>query len=233
MPKLTPRRINRYVKPPVLGLMLAPSIWLIVHCGRLLLGGALPPDLGFNPIEYINRFTGDWTLNYLLLGLCLTPLSDMTGSMKPLQFRRMVGLVAFYYACLHMLSYVALDQWFDWAAIWRDILKRPYILIGSAAILTLIPLAATSTQKAIKKMGAKRWKQLHRLVYAAGILGVAHYIVLAKGNPIQPWIYAAILAFLLGYRLYLAYRKSVKRRTRLAEQREQAARGGLAEPYRA
>ncbi len=183
----------RLGKPLVFTLSLGPLAWLIWL--------TFDNGLGANPIEFINRYLGEWALNFLLLSLALSPVSRLPRMRKAVSYRRMIGLFAFFYVCMHLSSYVILDQFFDWVAIWKDIVKRIYITLGMGAVLMLIPLAVTSTNKAIKRLGAKRWKTLHRLVYPAAILAVVHYIMMVKADLREPLIYAAILAVLLGLRL--------------------------------
>jgi len=156
--------------------------------------------LGANPIETITHATGDWTLRFLLITLAVTPLRKLTGWHWLIRLRRMLGLYAFFYASLHFLTYVVLDQFFDGWAIVLDVLKRPYITVGFAAFVLLIPLAATSTNGMIKRLGGRRWQALHRSVYAIAIFGVIHYWWLVKSNLTEPILYALILAGLLGIR---------------------------------
>jgi len=164
------------------------------------IGWALSMDqLGANPIEEVIHQTGDWTLRFLLLTLALTPLRMLTSSGKWLQLRRMIGLYAFFYATLHLLAYVVLDQFFDWSGIVKDIIKHPYITVGFLAWLLLIPLAVTSTKGMMKRLG-RRWKLLHRLVYLIAILGVIHFTWLVKADYREPLIYGLILSVLLGLR---------------------------------
>ncbi|WP_424205345.1 sulfite oxidase heme-binding subunit YedZ [Sulfuricaulis sp.] len=163
---------------------------------------ALNNDLGANPIETINRYTGDWVLRFLLVTLAVTPLRRLFGWNALLRYRRMLGLFAFFYACLHFLSYAWLDQYFVLADIIKDVAKRPYITVGFACLLMLIPLAATSTNAMIRRLGARRWQALHRLVYLVGVGGVVHYLWLVKSDLREPLIYGAILAALLGFRLW-------------------------------
>ncbi len=165
----------------------------------LLIWNLFQDNLGANPIEEVIHQTGDWTLRFLLITLSLTPLRQLTGSGTWIQFRRMMGLYAFFYACLHLLSYVVLDQFFDWPAIIRDIIKHPYITVGFAAWLLLIPLALTSTKGMMRRLG-RRWKSLHRLVYLIGILGVIHFAWLVKADYREPIIYGLILCLLLSMR---------------------------------
>lgn len=167
--------------------------------GRLLWLGATG-GLGANPIEFITRSTGTWTLVGLLLTLSVTPLRRLTGWSALLRHRRTLGLFAFFYASLHFITYTWLDQFFDLASVARDIAKRPFITLGFAAFVLLIPLALTSTQRMMKKMG-RRWQQLHRLVYGIALLGVLHYLWLVKRDLTQPLLYGGILLVLLAARL--------------------------------
>ena len=174
-------------------LCLMPLLWLAYS--------AFSHTLGANPIEAITRTLGDWALRFLLIVLAVTPLRRLPGLGALARLRRMLGLYAFFYALLHLLGYVVLDQFFDWAAIGADILKRPYITIGMAAFALLVPLAATSTDRMIRRLGGHRWRQLHRLVYLAAALGVVHYYLLVKADTREPIIYGVTLALLLGLRL--------------------------------
>jgi len=156
---------------------------------------------GPNPIEYLTHVTGEWGLRFLLLSLVMTPLRWMTKSLVPTRFRRMIGLFAFFYVALHFTVYLVLDQQLDVGAIVDDLFKRTYIIAGFVSLLVLVPLALTSTKGMMRRLG-KRWKSLHRWVYVASIAAVLHYIWLAKGDQIEPLIYAAVLAVLLGARLW-------------------------------
>ena len=164
--------------------------------------------LGANPIELITRSTGTWTLTFLMITLAVTPLRRMTGWHWLLKLRRMLGLFAFFYACLHFTTYIWFDQFFDWPAIWKDILKRRFIWIGFSAFVMLIPLALTSNNAAVRRLGAPAWQRLHRLVYVIAICGVIHYWWLVKKDVTQPMIYAGVLAALLGYRIGAAIIRS-------------------------
>ena len=167
-----------------------------------LIHGALSDGLGANPIEFITHQTGTWTFNFLLVTLCVTPLRSLTGLHWLQRLRRMLGLFVFFYGLLHFTTYVWLDQFFDLQAIARDILKRPFVTVGFAAFLLLIPLAATSSNWAIRQLGGKRWQALHRSVYLIGMLATIHYFWLVKITAIvYPLIYAALLAVLLGWRV--------------------------------
>lgn len=157
--------------------------------------------LGADPLNVLERALGEWALRFLILGLTITPLRQVFG-INLLRYRRAVGLLAFYYAGLHLLTYVVLDQGLDWAAIWKDILKRPYITIGMLSFLLLVPLAATSNNASIRRLGSEAWGRLHKLVYVAAAGAAVHYVLLVKSWPKEPLIYAAIVAGLLGYRLF-------------------------------
>jgi len=187
------RKISWLIKPALFALALVP-LAILIHRG-------IDNDLGANPVETINRFTGDWVLRFLLITLAITPLRRLSGWNVLLRFRRMAGLFAFFYVSLHFLSYAWLDQSFVLADIGKDVAKRPYITVGFACFLMLMPLAATSTQGMIRRLGARRWQRLHRLVYLIGIGGIVHFLWLVKSDITQPLIYGAILALLLGFRL--------------------------------
>ena len=182
-----------YLKPTAFVTCLIPF-------GQLLYR-AYTSDLGANPIETITRFTGSWSLLILLASLAVTPLRRLTGWNELIRYRRMLGLFAFSYAALHFATYMILDLYFDFSAIAKDILKRPYITVGFTALVLMIPLAITSTSAMIRRLG-KRWQQLHYLVYAIGILGVVHFYWLVKSDITRPAQYGLVLALLLGFRLY-------------------------------
>jgi sulfoxide reductase heme-binding subunit YedZ len=170
--------------------------------------------LGANPIEFITRSTGTWTLVLLLATLAVTPLRKVLGWTWLVRMRRMLGLYAFFYAALHFTIYLWLDQFFDLASIVKDIAKRPFITMGFSAFVLMIPLALTSTNAMVRRLGGKRWQQLHRLVYAIACCAVIHYWWLVKRDITQPLIYAVVLAVLLGVRaVYFARSKRVPRVT--------------------
>jgi len=158
-------------------------------------------QLGANPIEEITHRTGDWTLRLLLITLAVTPARRLFGWGWPLRVRRMLGLFTFFYASLHLLTYFVLDQFFDWDEIFKDIIKRPYITIGFSAFVLLVPLAITSTNGMMRRLG-KRWGQLHQLVYIIAVFGVLHYLWLVKADYLLPLIHAAILLTLLLVRAW-------------------------------
>ncbi|MDK2122512.1 sulfoxide reductase heme-binding subunit YedZ [Chitinimonas sp. DQS-5] len=166
-----------------------------------------------NPIEFLTRSTGTWTLVLLLITLSLTPLRRLTGTVWPLRLRRMMGLFAFFYASLHFTTYLWLDQFFDLAAILRDIRKRPFITVGFMAFVLLLPLAATSTDRMLRRL-KRNWQRLHYAVYPIAILAIVHYWWLVKRDLTQPMVYGSILAVLLGIRLWWkwqTWRRSVAR----------------------
>jgi methionine sulfoxide reductase heme-binding subunit len=188
--------LRREAKPLLFIAALLPVVWLFY--------GAYANLLGANPAEKLIRATGDWTLRFLCLTLAVTPLRHITGWHALARLRRMLGLFTFFYGCLHFLGFAWLDQGFDLAAIIKDINKRPFILVGTAALLSMLPLAATSFNGAIKALGAKRWQALHRLVYATALLGVLHFFWMRAGkrNFGEVAIYAAIIGVLLGWRVW-------------------------------
>jgi sulfoxide reductase heme-binding subunit YedZ len=181
----------------------SPKVWVFGLCllplARLIVLGATG-GLGANPIESVTRSTGTWALVGLLVTLAVTPLRRLTGQGGLLRYRRMLGLFAFFYACLHFVTYLWLDQFFDLAAIARDIAKRPFITVGFAAFVLLVPLAATSNHAMMRRLG-RRWQRLHRLVYLIAVLGVVHYLWLVKKDITQPLVYGGVLAVLLAMRL--------------------------------
>ena len=167
----------------------------------LLAWDAYHHRLGTNPQEFVLHTTGTLTLVFLLLSLAVTPLRKVLGLPWMVQFRRMMGLYAFFYGCLHLLSYTWFDKGFAIRAIVEDTLKRPFIFVGMFAFLVMIPLAVTSTTKMIKRLGGRRWNRLHKLVFAAAIAGVLHYYLLVKIDVRLPLAFAAALAVLLTYRV--------------------------------
>jgi sulfoxide reductase heme-binding subunit YedZ len=186
-------RLSFAIKPALFLLCLVPLVrlvWLGFHDG-----------LGANPIEFITRSTGTWTLNFLLITLCVTPLRKLLNRPVLLRYRRMLGLFAFFYAVLHFITYIWLDQFFDWQAILKDIAKRPFITLGFSAFILLIPLAATSPKAVMKRMG-KHWQTLHRAIYLIAVLGVLHYLWLVKKDVTMPLIYIVLLTILLALRKF-------------------------------
>lgn len=185
------------------GIVLLKAVVFLACLGPLaaLLWKYHADDLGANPIEVITHATGDWILRFLLITLAITPLRKLTRQPWLIRFRRMLGLFAFFYACLHFTTYIWLDQFFDWANMVKDVGKRPFITVGFTGFVLLIPLAVTSTAWAVRKMGGRRWQWLHRLIYVSATAGVIHYLWLVKKDITLPVVYGAILAVLLLYRL--------------------------------
>lgn len=159
--------------------------------------------LGANPIEVITHSTGDWLLRFLLITLAVTPVRKLTGQLWLIRYRRMLGLFAFFYGVLHFLTYIWLDKFFDLHEMLADIAKRRFITVGLAGFVLLIPLALTSTTGWIRRLGGKRWQNLHRLIYFSAIAGVIHYYWLVKADVRKPLEYAFMLSLLLGYRLWV------------------------------
>jgi sulfoxide reductase heme-binding subunit YedZ len=186
---------HRWAKPLVFALCLLPLSWLLSRVAQ--------DQLGANPQEALIRATGDWALRFLVIVLAVTPLRELSGLSALARYRRMLGLFMYFYALLHFLSYSGFDMGFDVADIVIDIVKRPFILVGSLALLLLTPLAATSFNAAIRTLGAKRWQRLHRLVYAVAGLAVLHFFWMRAGKNdfAEVAVYAALLALLLGWRL--------------------------------
>lgn len=186
------KRIAR-LKGLVFGVSLLPLFWLVY--------ALLSDQLGANPIEAITRDTGLWALRFIMLTLLISPLRKLTGINEFIRFRRMLGLFAFFYASVHMLLYLGLDQFFDVQEIWLDIIKRPFITVGFISFLLLIPLTITSTDKMIKRLGGRRWKKLHYLIYLIVVLSCLHFYMLVKQDKTEPLIYLFIVMLLLGFRV--------------------------------
>jgi sulfoxide reductase heme-binding subunit YedZ len=184
---------RRWIKIPVFLLCLAPFLrlaWLFWQ-----------QDLGPNPLETITHFTGDWAIRLIVATLAITPLRKLLQLPDLIRFRRMIGLFAFFYGCLHLLIYLYFDRLFVFSSILRDVAKRPFITMGMAAFLLMLPLAVTSTKGWIRRMGGKRWQALHRLVYGSAIAAVIHYYWLVKSDVRLPLLYGALVAILLLYRV--------------------------------
>jgi sulfoxide reductase heme-binding subunit YedZ len=186
---------HRWAKPLVFALCLLPLSWLLYL--------VVQDQLGANPQEALIRATGDWALRFLVIVLAVTPLRELSGLSALARYRRMLGVFMYFYALLHFLSYSGFDMGFDVADIFNDIVKRPFILVGSLALLLLTPLAATSFNAAIRAVGAQRWQRLHRLVYAVAGLAILHFFWMRAGKNdfAEVLVYAGILALLLGWRL--------------------------------
>ncbi len=189
------------------------AVWgVCLYPVALLLYQFQTDNLGANPIEHVTRTLGIWTLRILLASLAMTPLRILFGISWPIAFRRLLGLFAFFCVCLHFSVWIVLDHFFDWPRMGADILKRPYITVGMLALTLLTPLAVTSTAGMVKRLGGLAWRRLHRLVYVAGVLGALHFLWLAKKGRNEPFVYAGVLALLLGVRLMDWARRASKRR---------------------
>ena len=190
-------------------LKIAVFVLALLPLARLVAGVVVFPEwLGANPAEFITRATGDWTLRFLLITLAVTPLRKLSGWGWLLRFRRMLGLFTFFYGVVHLASYVSFDHVFEVGEIIKDIIKRPFISVGFGALLLMLPLAITSTNAMVRRLGAARWLKLHRLIYVIGPLGVLHFWWMVKRDLTEPIMYALVLALLLGYRLVLKLRES-------------------------
>jgi sulfoxide reductase heme-binding subunit YedZ len=202
-------RARRYAKPVVFLLCLWPAAWLAAGLVALQAGdasGAAARALGVNPVETVQDTLGIWGLRFLLATLAITPLRVIGGWTWMQAFRRMLGLFAFFYVALHFLWYLFVDQAFDWQQLLADVVKRPYVTAGFTAFLLLVPLAVTSTRRAMRRLG-RRWQTLHRLVYVAAILGCVHFWWQVKADIREPLVYAGILTVLLGWRLHRSRRR--------------------------
>jgi sulfoxide reductase heme-binding subunit YedZ len=200
-----------YTRTAIYWLGMTPAVWTFYL--------AVTDQLGADPMKTLERTLGLWALRFLIVTLAVTPLRRLGGP-NLLRYRRALGLLAFIYALMHLTVYVALDQGFDMTAILRDILKRPYITVGMAAFAILVPLAVTSNNAMIRRLGAEAWNRLHKWIYAAAALGAIHFVMVVKSWPAEPLIYAAIVAGLLAFRLFPERRK--RRRVRDAAAPERA-----------
>lgn len=205
--------IRRVIKPVVFLACLGPLAWLVY--------GAFTDGLGVNPVEMITNTTGIWTLRFIALSLAITPLRWLTKWNPVILLRRMLGLFGFFYGTLHFMTYFVLDQSLMFDGLWEDIVKRPYITVGFTAFTLLIPLALTSTQGWIRRLGGRRWNLLHKLVYISAVLGVLHYWWKVKVDVSSPALYATIVAVLLGARLLRSLQQrnaaSLPRKTTVVE----------------
>ena len=184
---------NKWMKIPVFLLCLMPA--------GLLAWAGFHDGLGANPVEFIQHSTGDWTLRFLIITLAVTPARKLLGLPALIRYRRMLGLFAFFYICLHFTTYIWLDQSFDLHSMWLDVAKRKYITIGFLGFVLMIPLAITSTRGWIRRLGGKRWQWLHRAIYISAIAGVIHYAWLVKSDERKPLQYAVLVGILLLYRI--------------------------------
>ena len=189
----------RWIKPPVFMLCLAPLAWLALRAYR--------HGLGANPLEFVTHATGDWTIRFLVITLAVTPLRRLLGFPQLIGLRRMLGLFAFFYGGLHLLTYVWFDKFFDVHEMVKDVAKRPFITAGFTALMLMVPLAVTSTAGWIRRLGGRRWQALHRLVYASAVAAVVHYYWLVKSDVRLPLFYGTLVAILLGSRAAVALKK--------------------------
>ena len=196
------RRARVLLKAAVWAACLAPLAELLYR--------AATGDLSANPISFITNWLGDWTLRLLLTCLAMTPLRLVSGWSWPVTLRRLLGLFTFFYATLHFSVWLVLDHFFNWREMGADILKRPYITAGMTALTLMIPLAATSTAAAVRKLGGRNWQRLHRLIYVIGVCGVLHYRWLAKKAIPDPYYYIAVLVLLLGIRGWFWTRRAAR-----------------------
>jgi len=210
---MTAERFVRYSKPAVFLACLVPM--------GLLVRKGVTGNLGANPIEVITHSTGDWTLIFLCITLAVTPLRRALGLPWLVRYRRMTGLFAFFHGCLHFMTYIWLDKFFDVHEMVKDVGKRPFITAGFTAFVLMLPLAATSTAGMIRRLGGRRWQLLHRLIYVSATAGVIHYYWLVKADVRLPLRYAAIVAFLLGCRLVMYFVDRRRQQARPMEHAEQ------------
>jgi sulfoxide reductase heme-binding subunit YedZ len=185
--------MNKWTKVVVFLLCLLP-VGILVWQG--------PGGWGANPTQFLEHATGDWILRFLAMTLAVTPISRIFGLKQLVRFRRMLGLFAFFYACLHFSIYIGLDQVLDFRGVWADVVKRPYITVGFTGFVLMIPLAVTSTAGMVRRMGFRRWQLLHRLIYVSAVAGVVHFYWLVKSDVHLPLLYAGIMAVLLGWRVF-------------------------------
>jgi methionine sulfoxide reductase heme-binding subunit len=214
---------SKWTKVVVFLLCLVPAgrlVWLAVHA--LLQGLPLETYLSANPIEFITHRTGDWLLRFIVITLAITPLRRLLKMPQLIRFRRMLGLFAFFYGCLHFSTWMVLDKFFDWSDMWADVHKRPFITVGFLGFLLMVPLAVTSTAGWIRRLGGKRWQMLHRAIYVTAIAGVVHYYWLVKSDVHKPIEYGLLIGVLLLWRLWDAM---MGRRKQLA-----TGRAGRPEP---
>ena len=184
---------SKWTKVAVFALCLAPL--------AVLVWKGFQNELGANPVEFVEHWTGDWTIRFLIITLCITPFRKLLHVPQLIRFRRMLGLFAFFYACLHFSTWIGLDRFFNLSDMWADVLKRRFITAGFAGFVLLIPLAITSTKGWIRRLGGKRWQLLHRAFYLSAIAGVIHYYWQVKSDERKPLQYAAIVGALLAWRL--------------------------------
>jgi sulfoxide reductase heme-binding subunit YedZ len=207
---------SRWTKVVAFAACLVPFLLLLLPFLKLLTTGNAP-ELGANPVEYITHKTGDWTIRFLLITLAVTPLRKILNQPRLARYRRMLGLFAFFYVCLHFMTWFILDKSFSLSDMWADVLKRRFITLGMLGLAMLIPLAVTSTAGWVRRLGFVKWQRLHRLIYFVALAGVIHYYWLVKSDVRLPLMYGAILAVLMSYRFFVWKQAAPKRAaTRLA-----------------
>jgi len=194
------------LKPIVFATCLIPAAQIAWNLYRVITGSGGLTDLGANPITKVEILTGLWTLRFLAITLAVTPVREISGIGQLAKYRRMFGLFTFFYACVHVSMWVGVDWFFDWRSMGDEIIKHKYIFVGMATFLTLIPLAITSTNGWVRRLGGKRWAKLHRLVYVAAVGGTVHYLWAVKKDTLFPLAYFATFALLLGYRAFYVLR---------------------------
>lgn len=205
-----PQKMNAQTEKLPLGQIKAALFLICLLPAGRLLWAAWTDDLGADPVEFVQRWTGTWTFNLLLITLCISPLRAITQQHWLLRLRRMLGLFTFFYAVLHFLSFIGFDHAYEISDIARDIFKRPFVTVGFAAFLLLIPLATTSSQWAIRKLGGRKWQELHRNIYLVGILACVHYFWLVKASALLwPLTYSIALGLLLAWRIRERRRKAI------------------------
>ena len=207
MRRMSPTHWVRWALKP---LVFTACLWPLAY----IIWGLLTDSLGANPIRAITLETGTWTLRFLVITLAITPLRRLARWSDAIRLRRMLGLFAFFYGTLHFTTYIWLDQFFDVPSIVKDVMKRPFITVGFAAFLGMLPLALTSTAGWIRRLGGRNWQRLHRLIYVSALGGVLHYWWLVKADVQRPQIYATLIGVLLLYRLAVAYRRRAPRPVR-------------------
>jgi sulfoxide reductase heme-binding subunit YedZ len=193
---------SRWTKVVLFAVCSVPFLLLLWPFWKLVTTG-IAPELGANPVEYITHKTGDWTIRFLLITLSVTPLRKIFNQPKLVRYRRMLGLFAFFYVCLHFLTWFVLDKSFSLSDMWADVLKRRFITVGMLGLALLLPLAITSTAGWVRRLGFAKWQRLHRLIYFAALAGVIHYYWLVKSDVRLPLMYGAILTVLMLYRAFL------------------------------
>jgi sulfoxide reductase heme-binding subunit YedZ len=204
--------VVRLIKPLVFVVCLVPAAWLATQTWRVIQGQS--SGLGANPIRELQIETGLWALRFLAATLAITPIRRLTNVGVLAKYRRMLGLFTFFYAFLHLSMWVGVDWFFDWSAMGMEIVKHKYILIGMLTFLILVPLAFTSTNGWVRRLGGKRWAKLHRLVYVAAITGTIHYLWAVKKDTFYPLVYLSLFAVLLGFRVVDARRRAGARQRR-------------------